>query len=262
MKKLSSFHLKMIAVVSMFIDHFAAVFFTDMINASYVLNDTILNSTRWIDRVLCYISQHQQTMWNLYDSMRIIGRLAFPIYCFLLVQGFLHTRSRKKYALRLFLFCLISEVPFDLAFSKSFFEPGYNNVFITLFLGFLMIWGMEEVERRFQTNRIVCGALSAGTVILACQLAFTLNTDYGMAGILVILCAYVFSNHLVFAQFSSVIVLIVMTMGGISIYALPTVLLVAMYNGEKGCSMKYIFYCFYPLHLILLVGAVWAMGWR
>ena len=113
---ISGYWLKVIAVVSMLIDHTSAV-----------------------------ILEQIPGLENPAFLMRIIGRAAFPIYCFLLVEGFYHTRSRAKYAGRLFLFALISEVPFDLAFSRRMWDFSSNNVFFTLLFGLLVIWGVVEL---------------------------------------------------------------------------------------------------------------------
>ena len=117
---ISGYWLKLIAVISMLIDHTSAV-----------------------------ILEQIPGLENPAFLMRIIGRLAFPIYCFLLVEGFYHTRSRAKYAGRLFLFALISEVPFDLAFSRRMWDFSSNNVFFTLLFGLLVIWGVEGIKQKF-----------------------------------------------------------------------------------------------------------------
>ena len=120
---ISGYWLKLIAVISMLIDHTSAV---------------ILEQIPGLEAPAFF--------------MRIIGRAAFPIYCFLLVEGFYHTRSRAKYAGRLFLFALISEVPFDLAFSRRMWDFSSNNVFFTLLFGLLVIWGVEGIKQKFATN--------------------------------------------------------------------------------------------------------------
>ena len=123
---ISGYWLKVIAVVSMLIDHTSAV-----------------------------ILEQIPGLENPAFLMRIIGRAAFPIYCFLLVEGFYHTRSRAKYAGRLFLFALISEVPFDLAFSRRMWDFSSSNVFFTLLFGLLVIWGVENKAE-------VCGGCLRG----------------------------------------------------------------------------------------------------
>ncbi len=79
--------------------------------------------------------------------LRFTGRLAFPIFCFLLVEGFVHTRDVKGYLGRLFLFALISEVPFDLAFFRTPFDPSAQNVYWTLALGVLAMAGLKHFEK-------------------------------------------------------------------------------------------------------------------
>ena len=125
--------LKNIAVVTMLIDHIGAVIMTRLLirNGLY---EAMVNQeayTAWMGQ--------NGGMYGIYMAMRIIGRLAFPIYCFLLVEGFQKTHNVKKYLGRMFLFALISEVPFDLAFSGKAWYPAYQNVFFTLLLGLLVL---------------------------------------------------------------------------------------------------------------------------
>ena len=125
-KGISGSTLKIIALVSMLIDHIAASLLTIQLQLHYT-----------------------EPLYQAFIVMRyFIGRLAFPIYCFLLVEGFERTKNRRKYAERLFLFALISEVPFDLAFNRCVLSLGHQNVFFTLFAGLLAIWGIEEMEKQ------------------------------------------------------------------------------------------------------------------
>lgn len=118
-----------IAVVTMLIDHIGAVIMTRLLirNGLY---EAMVNQeayTAWMGQ--------NGGMYGICMAMRIIGRLAFPIYCFLLVEGFQKTHNVKKYLGRMFLFALISEIPFDLAFSGKAWYPAYQNVFLHCYWG-------------------------------------------------------------------------------------------------------------------------------
>lgn len=203
---LSTFALKMIAVISMAIDHTGAVLFPR------------------------------------YAILRIIGRLAFPIYAFLLVEGFFHTRDVKKYAIRLGLFALVSEVPFDLAFFRTPFYWGHQNIFFTLFLGILAILFVEKQKNNFLGFILL---FTGGFV------AEFLHTDYGAFGILTIAIYYVFRKKDILKTVSIALSNILLA-GGIQAYAALSMIPILFYNGKKGPSLKYLFYGFYPLHLLIL----------
>lgn len=124
-KGMTSTAIKVVAIVTMFIDHVAAVF----------LERQLADNSKLLVKSQNYF----QTIYTIDSIMRLIGRIAFPLFIFLMVQGFVYTKSRLKYALRLGLFVLISEIPFDMAFNDSFFDMSYQSVFFTLLLGFLFM---------------------------------------------------------------------------------------------------------------------------
>ena len=184
--------------------------------------------------------------WNtIYMIMRGIGRLAFPIYCFFIVEGLEHTKNVKKYVLRLLMFALVSEIPFDYAFMGGF-TLGYQNVFFTLTIGLLVIWGMKEIETRI-TSDIKQTLMKTFVIVLGAFGAYLMNTDYSGFGVFAIALLYLFREK---RSFQCIV-------GSISfiweISAPLSFLLLCFYNGERGRKInKYIFYGFYPLHLILL----------
>ena len=139
-KPLTGAHLKWIATISMFIDHVAAIF----------LDSSSL----------------------LYWSMRLIGRLTFPLYCFLLVEGFSHTSHKRRYGISLLIFALISEIPFDLALNNSHLEFTSQNVFVTLWIGFITMVFLERLDQKDPFIRY-------GTVALFGLLNMLLKADYG-----------------------------------------------------------------------------------
>ncbi len=124
---------------------------------------------------------------GVYWAMRGVGRLAFPIFCFFIAEGFIRTRSRGQYALRLALFAVISEIPFDLVASGRVMDLSSQNVYVTLLLGLLGLWGYDRLAKR--------GMAALGLLVpLGCALAGQwLGADYGAGGVLLIfvmhLCA-------------------------------------------------------------------------
>lgn len=215
--------LKIIAVLSMLTDHIAACLLAQELRIHYT-----------------------EQLYQIFYVMRyVIGRLAFPIYCFLLVEGFERTKSRMRYAGRLFLFALISEIPFDLAFSGSMVNAVNQNVFFTLLAGVLMIWGMAEIEKRNSSLGIrLAGYL--GAILLAAYIAEVFSVDYGAKGIMAIALLYLFRKSKVEQMIAGCIAFLW------EVTAPLAFLFVAFYNGQRGLKMKYVFYVFYPLHLLIL----------
>ena len=210
--------LKLIACLSMFIDHLGAVCFSGMM------------------------------------GFRIIGRLAFPIYCFLLVEGAVHTRNMKKYILRMGIFALISEVPFDLAFYHRLVYMGHQNVFFTLGLGLLAIWFLEHPIEQLDIPDVLYKLL---VIIAAGLIAEFFNTDYGFTGIAVICIFYYLRGQ---PQLKYPIAAILLAaMGGVEVYAVLALIPILLYNGQRGRQtkvMQYGFYIFYPAHLLLLAAVI------
>lgn len=204
---LNSFCLKWIAMLTMLVDHVGAVLFP-----------------------------YQMTF-------RIIGRLAFPIYCFLLVEGAVHTSNWKKYLGRLLIFALISEIPFDLAFRGRIFDWSSQNVFFTLAFGLAAVLILKEWKYTLVSW--------AGAVLLAFA-AELLKTDYGGGGVIIILIFYLMREHII-AKAVCFGAEILVGYGGLESYALFSLFPILCYNGKKGPGgLKYLFYIFYPAHLLLL----------
>lgn len=211
-KMISGSTVKMIAMLSMLVDHLAA---------SGVLR-------------LLYDND------GLYRLCRAVGRMAFPIFCFLLVEGHIYTSNRKRYLGRLFLFACLSEIPFDLAFfGRICFLPA-QNVFFTLFLGLLTICGIDFIRqhgyKQWAWIPILAGML----------LAVLLQTDYDAFGVGLIVIYYWFREIPWQRNLVSACACIWEPT------AIAALIPIQLYNGERGVSWKYLFYLFYPLHLLLL----------
>ena len=174
-KGISGSTLKMIAIVTMLIDHIGAAVLARllMVNGLGELDQT--NT----DAIMQWLSANGALYW-MYTVMRMIGRVAFPIFCFLLVEGFLHTHDVKKYAMRLGLFALLSEIPFDLAFSSKILEFNYQNVFFTLFIGLLTMIAYRAVEEKEEWNQALKVILYI--LIVAAGRAGVVTKDYVAPG--------------------------------------------------------------------------------
>lgn len=228
---LSGNALKMIAIITMLVDHIGAA----------VVENGILKLQEIGSFDVIMESERLMMWWQVDMILRLVGRIAFPIFCFLMVEGFVHTRDVKKYALRLLAFCFISEIPFDLAFWDSWFQPGYQNVYFTLFLGLVAMMGV----RRYQMSPwkpMLIVAVCAGAAEL-------LRTDYGAFGVFLIVVLYwLRGNKKMQTIMGCIATLWEMT-------APLAFIPIWMYNGERGkWNLKYLFYAFYPVHILLLWG--------
>lgn len=226
--------LKLIAVISMLIDHTGVV----------LIENNLLYPATLEELYELYETSFYTFWWNIDFLMRTCGRIAFPIFCFLLVEGFCYTRNIRKYAGMLLLFAFISEIPFNLAVSRQMFDIGYQNVFFTLFLGTAMMFCLKRWADTLVKQ--------AGIVILFCGLAILIRCDYDYIGMLLIAAFYLFRERKrertiitgVLAFLESWVCL------GSAVLALIPI---HFYNGERGkIRHKYWFYWFYPVHLLLL----------
>lgn len=235
--------LKFIAVVTMLIDHIGASlietgFFHGM-DPDYI--NRIFETSR---------ANLAAVLWNADLILRCIGRIAFPLFAYLLVEGFLHTHNLKKYITTCFLFALISEIPFELAFGMMEGEAwGFHNIYFTLTLGLLMMAALRRFGDRLYKQ--------AGIVLLAAAAAVLIHSDYEAAGILIIAAFYLlrYDRRLQYLTAGFLIAVESIALYGAAVLALIPI---ALYNGERGGSLlfagrrKYLFYWFYPVHLIIL----------
>ena len=206
MKGMNIFTLKMIAIASMLIDHIGAVLFPQL------------------------------------TLLRVLGRIAFPIFAYTLVEGFIHTHDLKKYMIRLGVFALVSEIPFDLAVSGKMIEFGHQNVFFTLFLGVVML------SLYVRTNNTI---KQLTVVAITVFISRFLNVDYsGMAIMMIFLFYYLREKKT--EKLFAVGILILLMAGKIQLFSLLAFIPIALYNGERGPKMKAFFYAFYPVHLLAL----------
>lgn len=211
---LNAFQLKILAIIFMTIDHIGAILFP-------------------------------------YEMLyRQIGRLAFPIYCFLIVEGVVHSRDVKMYLLRLGVFALISEIPFDWAFRGVLFYWESQNVFFTLFLGALAIWLWSTYDKLH---------IRVGAIVVILCVAEAVSCDYGALGVLLIIMLYVTRENLLGVLGSLIYINGICFEGTLQTYAVLSFIPLAFYNGKRGYPVRAPFYIYYPLHLTILgiIGNIW-----
>ena len=132
---------------------------------------------------VCMLADHIGYFEPGMPVLRIVGRLAMPIYVYLLVEGFQHTSNRRRYALRLLVFAVLSQIPFGLLFNRDPLYP-VGSVMVTLLLGYLCIWILEALKEKPILRLFALAAIIGLCVVLDLGLV---KTDYGAKGILLIL---------------------------------------------------------------------------
>lgn len=227
LNKLSGIDLKVIACISMLIDHLAYV---------------------------CGLTGIPEMIFR-----NLIGRVAFPVFAFLLVEGFLHTKNLQKYFTGLFLFALLSEVPYDLIFAETrqhLPEFALQNTLFTLSLGLLMLWSIKKAEALLYNRTSALSTIrltQTGIIVVFALISQLLHLDYGFAGMACIGAMYMFRFNRTEAAFWGCI--------GLNLYffsmpgAFLSLLPLSRYSGQRGKDLKgfkYFFYLFYPVHLLLL----------
>ncbi|MCM1119678.1 MAG: conjugal transfer protein TraX [bacterium] len=227
---LSGSTLKFIAMFTMLIDHIGAM----------VVLRCIVNMQRHLTDIVTY-----SRLLDLYRVMRGIGRIAFPIYCFLLVEGFLRTHNLKKYILRLSVFALLSEIPFDLCLTSKVISLSHQSVMLTLLIGVITMWGVSWLERHVQ-NRIVLVCGSMAVIAVGAATAELLHTDYGYMGVACIMVLYAL-RRIKWMQIAGGCLVFLW-----EIWAPLAFIPIGFYNGKRGLKLKYVFYLFYPAHLLTL----------
>lgn len=205
------------------------------------------------------------------EWMTCVGRVAFPIFAFMIVEGFFRTHDLKKYLLRLFIFALLSEIPFNLMYSSQVFYPFHQNVLWTFLIALGVIIGIEKIKRK---NKLWLTVLCAvGLSLLGIILGFAAFTDYNGFGVATVLVFYFFRGKKwwCFAgQFLCLLWINCKLLSGlyypVSIFGLELDIIqqgfavlalipIWLYNGRQGIRSKAFrlsCYAFYPVHMLVL----------
>ncbi len=221
------------------------------------------DALKWIALLTMLCDHAGAVLFAQYPVMRLIGRTAFPLFVWLLVEGFFHTSSRKKYLGRMAFFALVSELPFDLALYGRPDRQG-QNVFFTLSISLVMLVFLERAMDACQRKRqagekaFLQTLAAVGTVAAAMAAAELFCVDYGGSGPLLAALFYCYKrkgspglavSFLIFCLSMGLLTAMV------EIFGIVSVPLIARYNGKRtGRGRGRLFYLFYPLHLLILYG--------
>ena len=206
--------LKLIAMITMIFDHIGDSFFPDL-------------------------------TW-----MRIIGRIAMPIFAFCIAEGFGHTHDKVKYLTRMVIFAVISEVPFDLFGAGKIFDLTHQNIMFTFAIAIAALLLYEKITAKGGKVSLVLGWL---VLIAGAVLATVLLTDYTFTGVILVVVFYLLRKHdLLIKDGVGLACYLALRNVGIYVWGFLSFIVIAFYNGERGKGLKYLFYVFYPAHLFLI----------
>ena len=237
-KNLTGSTLKIIAVVSMLLDHFSKI----------ILEEGIILHVPY--------SMFTDTQFGILmtaaDILQVLGRIAFPVFCFLLVEGFLHTHDLKRYFLNLTIFALISEPVYDLANKGKAFSLAQQNVLFTLLLGV----GVLTLIKKFNKNI----AVSFIVIFIGAIISYLCNMDGWYYGICLMAVFYLFHDKIILRNIFAILTMYLcgldFSIGGLIdpnfLAAASSLIFINLYNGKRGVNLKYFFYWFYPAHLLTL----------
>lgn len=211
------------------------------------------------------------TVFTNQQWMTQVGRLAFPIFAFMTVEGYIHTSNFKKYMARLFVFALISEIPFNLMLSGRLVNPYHQNVLWTFLIGLSLVYLNELARKKGKIWLMLLTAVS--TTALGFVLGLITFVDYNAAGVLTVLVFYFFRgrkwwNFLL--QFAALYYINVeylkglcfdltffgyqftVVQQGLALFSLPIIWLYKGRRGKKTKVFQYFCYAFYPAHMLIL----------
>lgn len=197
-----------------------------------------------VNKAILYPNLDHQFLMAVSDIFEVLGRIAYPIFLYFLVEGFFKTKSRAEYLRSMLFFAVISEIPFDLFTTGTFYEPNGNNILFTFAMVLMTLWGIDLLRGKLPKGAWYLASLAV--VVFMCLTAMLSGVDYEYHAILGGYFFYLFHEVPPFA----------IPFAFASMYKEPWSLLgfafTLTYNGERGKQHKWLNYLFYPAHLLIL----------
>lgn len=255
LKIISGTQIKIIATIAMIIDHFGVIILgavTELVWFPMMVNGLLTpEQYNEIDRLIRL----------LYS----VGDMAFPLFCFLISEGFRYTHNRKKYIGRMILFAFISELPFDIAFfsatptmAKTYpFYWKYQNVLFSYCIALICLSGIENIKTNCKASngreKFLIVLFIIACVLIIAFFAELFKCDYGAFCVLLIVAFYMLRGRKVIQAMCLLIVYMVTTGEQVNIFVVIAALIILSYNGKEGMKIsKYFFYFFYPAHITIM----------
>ena len=184
------------------------------------------------------------TLAGIGSIMQLIGGMAIPVFAFLLVEGFRNTSDYKKYLLTMIITALVSEIPYDLAICGKVWDLSSQNAMITMCICLIMLKCMEL----FSNSSGFAGSMVRILIMIAAIVWVSIfRAEYGLCMVLLVTVFYVFDTKNVLKTVLGCIISLMYVTGPIAFYG------IWCYNGERKDRInKYVYYAFYPLHLLML----------
>lgn len=212
-----------------------------------LLDGTAIKLIAMVSMVIDHVGDHffPQAVW-----MRAVGRLALPLFAFCVSEGYIHTHDRKKYLLRMGAFALVSELPFDLLIAGRL-EFTHQNVMVTFFLAICALMLYDRITGGDRSA--VRNALGVAAVIAVGIVSLLLRTDYNFFALGLVFVFYVYRKYSPLVRIPAAAAFHALLRNvGIYWWGLAAFVLLLGYNGKKGRGLKWLFYVFYPGHMLLL----------
>ena len=200
-----------------------------------------LNAEYWS---LALATEAGQAWYDFARVLRFFGRMSFPIFAYMIAEGFIRTSNVRKYILRMLIYALISEVPFDLATRHVLFDISYQNVLFTYSVALIILFLIKCARQWPLILRLLIMAAGAA-------LAWFIRSDYGALGVIFICLMYMLRKDKAAQLVTGVVLSAAESLSYYCVSALSFIL-IRFYNEKRGSvPMKYFFYIFYPAHMLL-----------
>ena len=219
----------------------------ELLKKFQVLDGTVLKLIAMIAMIFDHVGDNffPEQVW-----MRIIGRMAMPIFAFCIAEGFCHTRDKRKYLGRMVVFGIVSEIPFDLVTAGKMLEFSHQNIMLTFAWAILGLICVDKIlEKNNKIKYLIVGLILLFFLIVS----LILGLDYNMLAIALISVYYLLREKAFWVK--NVVAMAVHALlrnVGIYWFGLLGFVPVFLYNGKRGKGLKWLFYAFYPGHLLLI----------